>query len=418
VWKFSFDRQGRLWAGDVGQDLWEMVELVEKGGNYGWSVQEGTHVFDANRAKGPTPILKPIIERPHSESRSVTWGHLYEAQDVADLKDAYIYGDYDTGKIWAFRYRDGRVVDHRQLADTQYRIVEFAKDRSGRVMVVDFISGTLMKLVPAPAPTGNEPRFPTRLSETGLFASTADHRPAPGLIPYDVNAPLWSDGALKERFIALPGDSRIEFDAVKFPTPPPGWRFPHNTVLVKTFSLEMKQGDPASRRRLETRLLHHKRMPGNDDEYGAQVWLGYTYVWNAEQTDAVLLDAAGEDRTFTIQDAAAPGGTRQQTWHFPSRSECALCHTMAAKYALGVNTLQMNRDFDYGDGHPTNQLETLSRWGVFTEPLPKPASELPRLAPGARLSARQLLALPSAMGRGTGRLFLTGRRAAGEDRDD
>jgi mono/diheme cytochrome c family protein len=121
-------------------------------------------------------------------------------------------------------------------------------------------------------------------------------------------------------------------------------------------------------------------MPGNDDEYGAQVWLGYTYVWNAEQTDAVLLDAAGEDRTYTIQDVAAPGGARQQTWHFPSRSECALCHTMAAKYALGVNTLQMNRDFDHGDGHPANQLEKLSQWGVFTRPLPAPPAELPHLA--------------------------------------
>jgi hypothetical protein len=127
-------------------------------------------------------------------------------------------------------------------------------------------------------------------------------------------------------------------------------------------------------------LLHHKRMPGNDDEYGAQVWLGYTYAWNAEQTDAVLLDAAGEDRTYTIQDAAAPGGARQQTWHFPSRSECALCHTMAAKYALGVNTLQLNRDFDHGDGHPANQLEKLSKWGVFTQPLPAPPAELPHLA--------------------------------------
>jgi hypothetical protein len=103
-------------------------------------------------------------------------------------------------------------------------------------------------------------------------------------------------------------------------------------------------GNPDSRRRLETRLLHHERMPGRDEEYGNQVWHGYTYVWNDEQTDSLLLDAQGLDREYTIRDPKAPGGRRTQTWHFPSRAECTLCHTMSARYALGVNTLQMNRE--------------------------------------------------------------------------
>jgi uncharacterized repeat protein (TIGR03806 family) len=387
VWKFSFDRAGRLWAGDVGQDLWEMLYLVEKGGNYGWSVNEGSHPFLPERPKGPTPILPPLVEHPHSDFRSITGGHVYEAAEPADLHGNYVYGDYDTGRIWGLKYDQGRVTRHRQLADTQLRVVDFAQDSQGRVLVLDFGSGTIQKLVPAPPPSDDEPDFPRRLSETGLFASTGKLVPAAGLIPYDVNAPLWSDGAIKERHLAIPGDSKIEFDTVTYPMPAPGWRFPDGTVLVKTFSLELEAGNPASRRRLETRILHHKRMLGPEQEFGAQVWRGYTYVWNDEQTDAELLDAKGLDRTFEIRDAAAPGGKREQVWHFPSRSECALCHTMSAKYVLGVNTLQMNRDFDYGHGETMNQLARLEQWGVFTDKLPQPPRELPNLSAPADRTA-------------------------------
>lgn len=380
VWKFSFDSHGRLWAGDVGQDLWEMIELVERGGNYGWSINEGTHPFKPDREPGPTPILKPIVEHPHSEARSIIGGYVWEAAEPADLHGSYVYGDYDTGKIWSVRLVEGRAKPPRLLADTQLRIVAFARNRAGEVLVVDHVSGTLHKLVPAPPSSGDEPPFPRRLSETGLFISTAEHIPQPGLIPYTVNAPLWSDGADKERFIGLPGDSQIVFDDVTYPMPPPGWRFPDGTVLVKTFSLEMETGNPASLRRLETRLLHLKSMPGDRKKYGAQFWRGYTYVWNDQQTDALLLDEQGADRVFTIRDRNAPGGVREQTWHFPSRAECTLCHTMAAKYALGVNTLQMNRLHDYGDGNPRNQLAQLEAWDVFTTPLPERPESLPRLA--------------------------------------
>lgn len=378
VWKFSFDRDGRLWAGDVGQDLWEYIELVEKGGNYGWSINEGSHPFFPDREQGPTPILSPIVEHPHSESRSITGGYVSWSADQPELNGHYIYGDYDTGKIWSLRLDGDQVTDQRQLADTQLRVVSFGQDENGRVLVIDFVSGTIRKLVPAPPVTEDTPEFPRKLSETGLFASTKDHTPAPGVIPYSVNAPLWSDGAIKDRLLAIPGDGKIEFDAVSYPMPAPGWRFPDGTVAVKTFSMQMDADDPSSVRRLETRILHHRRMPGDDDEYGNQVWNGYTYVWNDEQTDAVLLDAQGLDRELTIRDSRAPNGIRKQTWRFPSQAECTLCHTMSAKYVLGINTMQMNRDHDY-DGVQVNQLEMLQRLGLFTEKLPDAPKNLARL---------------------------------------
>ena len=247
IWKFSFDPpNGRLWAGEVGQDLWEMLYLIRRGGNYGWSVQEGSHPFRPERPRGPGDFEKPIVEQPHSDFRSITGGYVCRSDRLPELKGAYLYGDYDTGRVWLLRYdgdadgQVGKVVEHRQLATTQVRLVEFAQDTAGEVYLVDFAGGGLHRLVPVPPATTTAP-FPRKLSETGLFASTKDHTPAKGLIPYSVNAPLWSDGAEKDRFLALPGNSQIEMDAVVYPHGPTypdrGWRFPDGTVLVKTFSL-------------------------------------------------------------------------------------------------------------------------------------------------------------------------------------
>jgi uncharacterized repeat protein (TIGR03806 family) len=306
---------------------------------------------------------------------------VYHGKRLPELTGSYLYADYDTGRVWGLRYAGGQVTEHRELADTVLRLVEWGEDQDGELYLVDFTGGRLYQLQSNPAQATAENKFPRKLSETGLFASTKDHKPAAGLIPYSVNTELWSDGAAKERFLAIPGEGKIGFDAIEYPQPAPGaphgWRFPDNTVLVKTFYLETEAGNPDSRRRLETRLLHFEQTPGTQ-EYGDQVWKGYTYVWNDEQTEAFLLAAGGLDREFTIKDKSAPGGERKQTWHFPSRAECTLCHTQAAKFVLGVNTLQMNRDHDYG-GVTANQLRTLAHIGLFDKPLPKPPEELEKL---------------------------------------
>ncbi len=356
VWKMSFDRKnGDLWAADVGQDLWESIYRVESGGNYGWSVNEGSHPFHAEAKVGPTPILPPVFEHNHAEARSITGGYVYRGTAFPDLVGAYVYGDYETGKIWGLRYdaEQKKVTWHAQLADTSNHIVCFAEDAGGELYVLDY-NGTVNRLVATPPVDPTQPKkdFPRLLSKTGLFTSTKNMTPAPGMIPYGVNSPLWSDGALKERYIALPGDSQIEFDAND------GWQLPKGAIAVKTFSLEMVKGDRSTAKRLETRLL--------ENEHGH--WRGYTYLWNDEQTDAVLLEQQGLDKTYTVTDADAPGGKREQTWHYPSRSECVLCHTMPAHFTLGLNTAQMNRNFNYS-GTTDNQLRTLDHLGVFTKPL-------------------------------------------------
>jgi uncharacterized repeat protein (TIGR03806 family) len=381
-WKMSFDRAtGDLWTGNVGQDLWEQIYRIERGGNYGWSVLEGSHPFRPERARGPTPILMPIVEHDHANFRSITGGFVYRGRRLKELEGSYIYGDYDTGRIWMFRYdrQKKTVSDHHELYKSNLRLVGFGEDNAGELYLLDHMGGRISRLVPNPV-ANTSGQFPRRLSETGLFVSTRKLRSAPGVLPYDVLAPQWCDGASKERFLALPDLSRIEFEAITYPQPAPGaaagWKFPDGTVIAETLFFQTDAGNPASRHRIETRLLHNEQLTGND-EIGDQYWHGYTYIWNDEQTDAVLLeDPQGRDTALTIRDPKAPGGKRQLTWHFPSRTECTVCHNTAAKYILGLQTLQVNRP--HGSS-AANQLRTFEQLGLFTKPLPSPPEEMPRL---------------------------------------
>jgi hypothetical protein len=143
----------------------------------------------------------------------------------------------------------------------------------------------------------------------------------------------------------------------------------------------MEAGNAATRRRIETRLL--TRQDGQ--------WQGYTYLWNEEQSDAVLVEAAGTDRVYEIKDVQAPGGSRKQSWRYPSRVECMVCHSRAANWVLGLTTLQMNKDHDYGKV-VDNQLRTLEHIGLFKAALPQRARESRGLVnpydPSAELDAR------------------------------
>jgi glucose/arabinose dehydrogenase len=355
-WRITADREtGHVWVGNNGQDLWESAYLVTKGANYGWSVYEGSHPFYPTRRPGPDPIAKPTLEHPHSEARSLTGGIVYYGRRHPELRGAYVYGDYSTGKIWAAKHDGTRLLWHRELVDTPLQITGFCEDSRGELLVCDMRGGgegAFYELEPAP-PSRPAAPFPRRLSESGLFREVRGHRPQPGLIPYEVNAPLWSDGAHKERFIGLPGaDARIDFAAAR------GWNFPDGTVLVKSFALETEEGNPRSRRWVETRFL--TRQQGE--------WVGYSYEWNDEQTDALLVEREGKDREFGIRvrrSREAPDGIRKQVWRYPSRAECMVCHTRAANFVLGLTLHQMNRLRDYGGGYRANQIEVLERLGVL-----------------------------------------------------
>src|ERR1700685_3665892 len=316
-WRMSFDPPtGNLWVGEVGQDLWEMIHLVRRGGNYGWSVMEGTHPFYPERKIGPAPISPPIVEHHHSEARSITGGYVYHGKRLPELDDHYLYCCYQMGTVWGFRYKNGRVLDHRVLAHTTYHCASWGRDHAGEMYLVA-LSGEIFRLAPNPAAKEGAPRFPELLSQTGVFDSVGDERPAPGVIRYSVNAPGWHDGARISRFLAVPNDGTIN------PTTSRGWDFLDGAVLVQTLSLETEPGRPASERKIETRLLTHQD--------GA--WFGYSYEWDDATRDARVVPQQGRDRKLRIRDAAAAGGTRQQTWRYPSWAECMVCHSRAANFA-------------------------------------------------------------------------------------
>lgn len=338
-WRMTADREtGHIWIGNNGQDLWEQVYFLRKGENYGWSVYEGSHPFYLHREMGPAPLAQPTFEHHHSEARSLTGGIVYYGSHLPELRGAYIYGDHSTGKIWAAKHDGTKVLWHKELSDTPFHISGFGTDSHDELLICDYIgegAGALYTLTPTP-PQKDAPPFPRTLSASGLFRSVKDHQVEAALVPYEVNAPLWSDGAEKVRFMAIPGDSpKVEITGNR------GWKFPDETVLVKSFSLEFKEGDATSKRWIETRFMTKQQ----------NEWIGYSYRWNDEQTDATLVKQEGLDVDFTIQTKDGP---RQQSWHYPSRTECMVCHSRAAGFVLGLSTGQMNR------GHHVSMTATLA----------------------------------------------------------
>ena len=366
-WRMSFDRQnGDLWVGDVGWELWELVDRVVKGGNYGWSIVEGRQPVHPEGRKGPTPILPPTAEHPHSEAASITGGYVYRGARLAGLKGIYVYGDFQSGKLWGLRHDGTKVVWKAPLADTPLQLVAFGEDRAGELYLLDYErTKQIHRLIPNPAAGAANRAFPQRLSDTGLFTSTREQAPAPGVVPYEINASPWSDGATAERWLGLPGSSRIT-------TAEPGtWRLPDGAVLARTVSIEKVAGNLASRSRVETQILHR--------EGGS--WRPYSYLWNDAQTDATLVGAEGVTKTFPS------GGVRLTTYRVPARAECLLCHnpwveskttTFGRQSAspLGLTTGQLNRPLPGGG----NQLRVLDRLGLFEQSPGADPEKLPRTA--------------------------------------
>jgi putative heme-binding domain-containing protein len=374
-WKISFDRAtGDLWTGDVGWELWELVYRIERGGNYGWSIMEGPQQVRSDVEVGPTPILPPADALPHSISASITGGYVYRGKRFPELVGNYVYGDWETRRIWAARIeattdadgkRQVKLGPRRDLTDPAVRLITFCEDNDGELYLVDYDLGTIHQFERSESPDHSK-TFPRKLSETGLFVSVAEHRPSPGVLPFSIIAEQWADGAAAERFVALPGEGSIEL----FPRPvsTPGsmfdriMSFPKDTVLAKTLSLELKAGYAASRRRVETQVLH----------FDGREFRAYTYAWNDEQSDAALVPADGGEKELTVMDPALPGGKRTLSWTFASQVQCLQCHNPWARYTLAFNTLELNREHDYG-GVPRYQLEALRELGVFvpTEPATK-----------------------------------------------
>jgi uncharacterized repeat protein (TIGR03806 family) len=337
-WRWSFDAgTGDLWVGDVGQNAHEEVDRVVKGGNYGWPIREGDFALSNNCAGvGPSQTyLPPVADYGRTLGNIVTGGYVYRGAAMTPLVGYYIFADSGQDVVWAIPANTTPTVHNPTPALTGLSgsIASMAEDEFGELYLVRLYAGRISKLE-LDTGGGGTTGFPALLSQTGCFDAEDPRQPASGLIPFDVNAKLWSDGAAKQRYLALPDGEQVHVDADGH------FVFPIGTVLAKVFALNGLL--------LETRLLMH-----HDDGD----WAGYTYVWNDAQTDAFLIDAH-EDKDL---------GT--QTWGFPSRSECLQCHTDVAGRSLGPDVAQLNGPYVYPPNLRANQLATLEHIGLFDAPL-------------------------------------------------
>jgi glucose/arabinose dehydrogenase len=156
-WRFSFDREtGALWLADVGQHKWEEINVVTRGGNYGWRIMEGNHCFLPEKDCEVEGLSMPVSEYGHDQGRcSVTGGYVYRGWNLPALQGSYLFGDYCSGEVFAFPIGNGvaRGTEPRVLRKSGMKISSFGEDQTGEVYVVDHRGG-LYRLGPFPAAPG------------------------------------------------------------------------------------------------------------------------------------------------------------------------------------------------------------------------------------------------------------------------
>jgi uncharacterized repeat protein (TIGR03806 family) len=341
-WRWSFDPgSGDLWVGDVGQGALEEVNRVGRGGNYGWRCFEGTNAFNANCGPNAASSLPPVAQYGRSAGQSVTGGFVYRGSAVPALTGRYVFGDFVTGRIWHIARETAPTLTVGAGFDSGLSIASFGQGLDHELYVLHY-GGTVHRLVAGATGGGS---VATQLSATGCVLAGDATRPAAGLIPYSPNAAFWSDGAGKERFLALPNGATIRVAADG------DLEFPVGTVLVKNFRLGTLI--------VETRLF----MRHTDGE-----WAGYTYEWNAQGTDA--------SRVIGGKTASIAG----QAWVYPSEAQCLACHTEAAGRSLGLELAQLNGVFTYPQtGRTANQVVSLNTIGLFSPAVTTAPSALPSM---------------------------------------
>jgi glucose/arabinose dehydrogenase len=136
IWRLSFDRKtGALWAGDVGQDSWEEINIVRAGGNYGWGQREGTHAFGNSKLEVKDKPIDPVWEYDRRAGKSITGGFVYRGSRLPELQGSYLYADFVTGRIWALKYDQaaGKVISNMRIPSAPLPVIAFGEDAAGEV---------------------------------------------------------------------------------------------------------------------------------------------------------------------------------------------------------------------------------------------------------------------------------------------
>lgn len=368
----SFDPETQLiWLADVGAAAREEISLVEKADNLQWPYLEGTVKSEVHQK--PDNLIgreKGVyFEYDRTVGSCIIGGSVYHGTQFPELNGKYLFADYTQNKILALTNTGSQSAPEMQtlLSNLSGQSVA-VPDAPGITGVFSLPDGqvliTVMGDYTKPASPGKifrlrrksaVPEPPAKLSELGAFTDLQSMTPAPGILPYRVNAPLWSDRAQKKRWIAVPNDGNFDTpeEQITFHSNKE-WTFPAGTVFIKHFELPLSTTPDEETARLETRFFIIA-----EDGSG----YGLTYKWNEEGTEALLL-GGGASRNFDILESGGPGFS--QTWDFPSREQCLSCHNANAQYVLGVNTHQLNGEQYYPHlGRRMNQLEYLNQTGIF-----------------------------------------------------
>ncbi|QEY14656.1 hypothetical protein D0C16_00860 [Cellvibrio sp. KY-GH-1] len=330
-WRFSFDKEtGELWAGDVGQGAWEEVNVITRGGNYGWGDMEGDTCYSGRPNCSTTNKIRPVLSISHNTGVcSIIGGFVYRGSQYPAAYGKYFYTDFCINTMQSIT-RTGENVNVASHGDVPVDIVSFAQDNQGELYAIGQ-RGAGSQIVKLQATGGSliPGTMAQRLSATGCVDAANPRLPSTAMIPYNVETQLWSDSATKERYLALPDNTKIDLASDG------DFLFPVGSVLLKHFKLGDKY--------IETRLFAR----------GQLGWQGFSYEWRDDQTDATLL-ADGKEKTIdTI------------LWQYPSPAQCLVCHTQAANFSLGLETLQLNASMNYS-GISANQLDTLAHIQLFS----------------------------------------------------
>lgn len=358
---------GRIYIGDVGEGTREEIDRMETGEsgfNFQWSYVEG---FLGSMPGSYVGISKPpLLDYTHSEGQAVIGGYVYRGTEfAAELGGRYIFGDNVSRTIW--------VMDESTTPATKLAIAtlpkgsgpnsgsdytglsSFGLDANNELYLCQMssVGGRIYKLASG-TPVASRP-LPALLSQTGAFTNLNTLAPQPGFIPYTVNSPLWSDAAVKTRWMALATNTAITF------APEGEWTFPIGTVFMKHFNLPVNDTNPAVVQRLETRLLV---LGTNGLMYGA------SYKWRADNSDAELVPVLTNENVIVTTAT----GVRTQVWSYPGRQDCLTCHTIPSGGVLGVKTRQLNGDLNYpATGVIDNQLRAWNHIGLFNTTLSEAA---------------------------------------------
>jgi glucose/arabinose dehydrogenase len=309
---FSFDRQNaNLWVGDVGESFREEVDQVVKGANFQWPLKEA-ELDDVETKLTSLTVgasTPPKYAYGHSEMAdlaSIFGGIVYRGASLPELNGKYLYSDWPSNRIWALDL-DSTPPRRTTLVDNQYKMqpMGIGEGNDAELYVLEYDEsgggGHVKKLVRDVSAES----VPKRLRETTLFDDVSAFKPAANLVPYEVSSPLWSDGALKKRWIRVPDGAKVTLREDG------GFEFPVGTIFVKQFDV--------TARRVETRVM----------VVGTETTWGVTYRWNAEGTDANLVSDGADE---TIGD---------RSWHYPSFGQCWSCHRQGNARILGFTPAQI-----------------------------------------------------------------------------